>query len=295
MPDAADPTPASPETPPFSAPAANAAAGLVGFVGQHDDLPPTLRLAGRAIGITAVAAILLGIAQKPQFDWAREGTRKAVARNHKLTMPSDNQIRTGLTYQLIALILVGVLIGLLARQVLRGKSSARGWIFATWALATIGLTTVPGLPYLGLPTAIAFIFSGAPVAVSALSLVAALGLFGGFVLVMLPDSRRFYAANKIAAREAAEALTESGAGVPYSRPSLLSTLFRPTLPRRPANGRPASGSRPPRPVKGSRPARASRTAPVSLDKSSAQESSAQPVAPARSKSKSRNLGGPPTR
>jgi hypothetical protein len=290
MPDAADPTPASPGTP---APApAVPGGGLAGFIGQHEDLPPTLRLAGRAVGASAIAAILLGFAQKPQFDWAREGTRKAVARNHKLKMPSDGQIRTGLTYQLIALILVGVLLGLLARQVLRGKPSARGWIFATWALATIGLTTIPGLPYLGLPTAIAFIFSGAPVAVTALSSVAALSLFAGFVLVLLPESRRFYAANKIAAREAAEALAESGESVPLARPSLLATLFRPTLPRRPA-----------------RAPRGASAAPVSLDKPSRDTASTheslqplddpravdQPSAAARRKSKSRNLGGPPTR
>jgi hypothetical protein len=253
MPDAVEPTPASSAESALDAAAANAAnsplermfARLPRIPQGRADLPNTLVAAYWAIICSSVLAIALGVAFKTQSSWFHDESAKQVAKDSTLTMPSEGEIGNYLTSMLVGLCILALLMCLVGWGVLRGLPGSRWGIAAIWALCTIGLISlVPGMSFLGLPTAIALIVGGAPAILSIPSLLSALFLLAAFLLVLVRPSKLYFAQEKrsrIAALE--EAAAGRGGDAPPSQ-GFLGRLLRPAprparLPREPRAARPA--------------------------------------------------------
>lgn len=192
--------------------------------GEHPDLPKVLLYAFWALVIAAVTSVALGFIQRTQTGWLRESARDRVQNDPTLKMPTDAQISSFVTSQLVGLILLAVVLALVALQVLRGRVKARWYVAGIALLATVGLAIIMPFAYLGLPTALTFITSDdAPVVMTIPICIAAIATAAAFALTVTRPARIFFNARK------AEDLAIAEAAGKTQRQGMFATVFRPQI------------------------------------------------------------------
>ncbi|MCW2603772.1 MAG: hypothetical protein JWN61_1907 [Pseudonocardiales bacterium] len=194
--------------------------------GAHPDLPNALIYAFWGLQIAAVMSVILGIIQRTQTDWLRESARKRVEDDPSLKLPTDGDISSFVTSQLVGLVLLGAILGLVALQVLRGRVRARWYVAGIFLLATVGFAIVLPFAYLGIPTALTFLTSDdAPVVMAIPICIAAAATTVAFAMTVTRPARVFFAA-----RKAEDLALVEASGGPARRPGLFGGLRPPMAP-----------------------------------------------------------------
>lgn len=202
--------------------AAGAARGRL--PGAHPHLPNALVWAFWALQIAAVTSVALGLIQRTQTGWLRDSAAQRVADDPSLKMPTEGDINSFVTSQLVGLVLLGAILGLVALQVLRGRVRARWYVFGIFLLATVGFAIILPFAYLGLPTALTFVMSDdAPLVMTIPVCIASIATTAAFAFTVLRPSRFFYADRKIEDLAYAEAAGQT------QRQGLFASVLRPQV------------------------------------------------------------------
>lgn len=192
--------------------------------GAHPDLPNVLVYAFWALQIAAVTTLALGIIQRSQTDWLRESARKRVEDDPSLKMPTNADISSFVTSQLVGLVLLAAILGLVALQVLRGRVKARWYVAGIVLFATVGFALILPFAYLGIPTALTFITSDdAPIVMTIPICIAAVATTVAFACTVTRPARIFFTARK------AEDLALAEADGKTQRQGMFATVFRPQI------------------------------------------------------------------
>lgn len=192
--------------------------------GAHPDLPKILVYTFWALQIAAVTSLALGFIQRTQTGWLAESARKRVQDDPSLKMPTDAQISSFVTSQLVGLLLLAVVLELVALQVLRGRVKARWYVAGIALFATVGLAIIMPFAYLGIPTALSFITSdNAPIVMTIPICIAAIATTAAFAFTVTRPARIFFNARK------AEDLALAEAAGKTKRQGMFATVFRPQI------------------------------------------------------------------
>ena len=192
--------------------------------GAHPDLPPVLVYAVWALQISALAAVVTGIVQRTQKDWLRASAARRVQEDPSLAMPTEADIDSFVTSQLVGLVLVAAILALIGVSLLRGRTRVRWYIFGIFLFATVGFAILLPFAYLGLPTALSFILSDeAPLAMTIPVCIASVAFTAAFACTVTKPARRFFNARK---QEEVAAATAAGR---TQRPGLFSMLVKPPI------------------------------------------------------------------